>query len=219
MEAGDISVLIPYQSDGGPRDEALRFVRSFYKRMLPEAEICVGELTGETFSRSKAINKAASAATGSRWIIADGDLIYDPELIRGALRQLREDNWIIPFTSITRLTLSNSQSAYRSEAVWPLQIPVETKPDDARYFVGGVSVVTRTAFETIGGYDERFIGWGGEDEALPIRWIRSSENISGSKAICCIFGIRSSVLQAIRITAKTMRCSRNTERRWVIEPK
>ncbi|KHF35503.1 Galactosyltransferase [Paenibacillus sp. P1XP2] len=166
MEAGDISVLIPYQSDGGPRDEALRFVRSFYKRVLPEAEICVGELTGETFSRSKAINKAASAATGSRWIIADGDLIYDPELIRGALRQLREDNWIIPFTSITRLTLSNSQSAYRSEAVWPLQVPVETKPDDARYFVGGVSVVTRTAFETIGGYDERFIGWGGEDEAF-----------------------------------------------------
>jgi len=38
MEAGDISVLIPYQSDGGPRDEALRFVRSFYKRVLPEAE-------------------------------------------------------------------------------------------------------------------------------------------------------------------------------------
>jgi len=166
MEAADVSVLIPYQSDRGPRDAAMRYVKAFYGRMLPEAEICVGELTAETFSRSKAINKAASAATGSKWIIADGDILYDPELMRHALRLLKEDNWVIPFTSITRLTLSNSQAVFQTEAGWPLQVPVETKPDDARYFVGGVSVVTRKAFEKIGGYDERFVGWGGEDEAF-----------------------------------------------------
>lgn len=162
-----ISVLIPYQPDGGPRDEAFRYVKEFYRRLLPGAEVCVGDLMEhERFSRSKAINKAAALANGDRFIIADGDLIYDPEMMKEAVRGLEDHEWIIPFTSITRLTLNNSQSILRAAIGWPLQIELETLPHDARLFVGGLNLVTRNAFEAVGGYDERFVGWGGEDEAF-----------------------------------------------------
>ncbi|ANY71407.1 galactosyltransferase-related protein [Paenibacillus ihbetae] len=163
----DVSVLIPYQPDGGPRDEAFRYVKEFYRLLLPEAEVCVGDLPEhERFSRSKAINKAAASATGNRFIIADGDLIYDPKKIREAVRRLEDHEWIIPFTSITRLTLNNSQSILRTEVCWPPKIELESHPQDARFFVGGLNLVTRKAFEAVGGYDERFVGWGGEDEAF-----------------------------------------------------
>ena len=40
-----VSVLIPYQSDGnGPRDTAFEWVLGFYARMMPEVEVCVGEI-------------------------------------------------------------------------------------------------------------------------------------------------------------------------------
>lgn len=162
----EVSVLIPYQPDGGPRDDAFRYVKQFYQRLLPEAEVCVGELKQELFSRSKAINKAASAATGRLFIIADGDIIYDPELMREAMNQVREDRWVIPFSSITRMTRSNSQTVFEQDAQWPIPVSLETKADQARYFVGGVNVLSRAAFEAVGGYDERFVGWGGEDEAF-----------------------------------------------------
>ncbi|GIP26072.1 hypothetical protein J23TS9_12020 [Paenibacillus sp. J23TS9] len=161
-----VSVLIPYQSDGGPRDEAFRYVKGFYEQQLPEIEICVGELSHEIFCRSKAINKAAAAASGRIFIIADGDIIYDPDLMKDALKQVADNRWIIPFSSITRMTYNNSQAILQRDAHWPLQIPLETMPDNARFFVGGVNVLSRKAFELVGGYDERFIGWGGEDEAF-----------------------------------------------------
>ncbi|MFK4998906.1 galactosyltransferase-related protein [Bacillus sp. N9] len=32
--------------------------------------------------------------------------------------------------------------------------------------MGGINVVPRKHFETVGGFDERFVGWGGEDDAF-----------------------------------------------------
>lgn len=54
-----ISVLIPYKSDNGPRDEIFKWVLQFYKTLLPEVELCIGQSDSELFSRSQAINNAS----------------------------------------------------------------------------------------------------------------------------------------------------------------
>ncbi|OZB98372.1 galactosyltransferase-related protein [Paenibacillus sp. XY044] len=163
----DLSILIPYQPDGGPRDEALSFVLRFYRHILPAADICIGEIgTGEPFSRSRAINRAASRASGSIFIIADGDIIYDPQLVFDSVRLIEQGRWVIPFSRINRLTQQTSRKVIEGEAIWPLAAELDTGEEHAAYFVGGLNMVGREAFERTGGYDERFIGWGGEDEAF-----------------------------------------------------
>lgn len=163
----ELSVLIPYQPDGGPRDEALSFVLRFYKHILPSADICIGEIgADEPFSRSRAINRAASRASGSIFIIADGDIVYDPQLVADSVRWIEQGRWVIPFSRINRLTQRISRLVIEGEAIWPLETEPDTRDEHAAFFVGGLNIVGRGAFERIGGYDERFIGWGGEDEAF-----------------------------------------------------
>lgn len=36
-------------------------------------------------------------------------------------------------------------------------------------FCGGLFVIRRNVFEALGGFDERFVGWGGEDDAMSIK--------------------------------------------------
>lgn len=162
----EVSVLIPYQPDGGPRDEAFRWIRDFYGMMMPEAQLCVGELEGETFSRSRSINLAAAHAERNVYVIADADIIYDPGLIAKSMEWLANGRWVIPFSYMNRLSETYSKRLLERPAEWPIQMEVDTLPSHAAYFVGGLNVLTRDFFEKVGGYDERFIGWGGEDDAF-----------------------------------------------------
>jgi GT2 family glycosyltransferase len=56
--------------------------------------------------------------------------------------------------------------------------PAETPPNrEARQefivFAGGLFVIRREAYLRLGGFDERFRGWGGEDDAMTIKLRRS----------------------------------------------
>ncbi|KOR89613.1 galactosyltransferase-related protein [Paenibacillus solani] len=164
-----ISVLIPYQSDGnGPRDAALEWVLGYYARSMPEAQICIGEISGsgERFSRSKAINLAYRQASKDILVIADSDIVYDPDLLRASAAHVTSGQWVIPFSRILRLAEHTSQLLLRQTSGWPLAVKPEILAEAATGFVGGFNMLDRNAYETVGGYDERFIGWGGEDEAF-----------------------------------------------------
>jgi len=164
-----ISILIPYQSDGnGPRDAAMEWVLGYYAQSMPEAQICIGEITGtkESFSRSKAINLAYRQASRDILVIADSDIVYDPDLLNASVALVTSGQWVIPFSRILRLNEPTSRLLQQHEGRWPLTVKPETLAETATGFVGGFNVLGRNAYETVGGYDERFIGWGGEDEAF-----------------------------------------------------
>ncbi|MEF2965956.1 galactosyltransferase-related protein [Paenibacillus sp. M1] len=163
----DISVLIPYKPDQGPRDKAFGYVKRFYETYMPAAQLCIGEVDGEPFSRSQAINRAAAKAKGSVFVVVDNDIIYDPALLLRSIELLNEHQWVIPFTTIHRLSKGYSERlVLTGSGQWPLPEKPDTKTAGATYFVGGMNVLLRSSFEQVGGYDERFRGWGGEDEAF-----------------------------------------------------
>lgn len=160
----DISILIPYKPDHGHRDVAFQWTRAYYKKMMPEAELCIGNSDTELFSRSQAINNAAKLATRNVFVIADADLIYDPACIFQAMEFLEEHAWVIPFSGIRYLDKNSTLELLQKDPVWPIAVPsiMDIKPE-VRGFVGGVNIVPREKFEMVGGFDERFRGWGGED--------------------------------------------------------
>lgn len=161
----ELSVLMPYKPDNGHRDEVFHWVSVFYRKYLPFAEICIGYSKSTLFSRAQAINDAAQKAQTDLFLIADTDIFYDPGIIIEARAMLRSHAWIIPFNKVLDIQQACTQHLLRNEPEWPLVMPVQ---GNIRAYgsKGGLTLIPREHFEAVNGLDERFIGWGGEDDAF-----------------------------------------------------
>jgi glycosyltransferase involved in cell wall biosynthesis len=162
----NVSVLIPYKPDGGPRDEAFKWVKDFYKIALPGAEICVGTTNDPLFNRSKAINLAAKQAKGDVFIIIDGDIIFDPAIIEDSLRHIDNHSYVFPFKYVKNIAKETTSRLLAANPTWPLNEEILNYDLSTRGRLGKVNIIKRENFEFVGGFDERFQGWGGEDIAF-----------------------------------------------------
>ncbi|HEX3046211.1 MAG TPA: galactosyltransferase-related protein [Bacillota bacterium] len=160
-----ISVLIPFHSDGGGiRDKIFNLVKKRYETLMPDVELVIGEDDGEPFNRARARNKAAAKATGDLFILADADIFFGAKLIDKIKTIVDFYPWIIPYSRgyklnpvYTRFVISTGE----------LQIPKTLRSGDVlencTALGGFMNVMSRQAFQTVGGLDERFMGWGPED--------------------------------------------------------
>lgn len=170
---GGLSVLVPYRSDGGLRDELWEFVQRRLAHVLPGAEVIVSDdrhENAELFNRPQALNAAARLANGDLFLIADADTtVSSPTLLREAIQATREDGrWRLPVT-YQQLTQTASDAFKHAGPSSDLLVDV-----DGRDFEwegeswSGLMVVPAEAYWTAGGSDERYIGWGADDAALGI---------------------------------------------------
>src|SRR3954462_5783937 len=93
-----VSIIIPFQTDNGPRAEAFKWIKQYYELVMPEAELCLGTIDKDEINKSKAVNLAAKKATREIFVIADADVLFDPKLIVEAIDVLNEAAWVVPFT-------------------------------------------------------------------------------------------------------------------------
>ena len=82
--------------------------------------------------------------------------------------------WFVPYRRFYRLTEAASQKLLKSNPCHPYKFPSPPSDKDIQNSEGsqfghwwgaGIQIVPREAFEEVGGWDERFRGWGGEDHA------------------------------------------------------
>jgi hypothetical protein len=163
-----ISVLIPFKSDqGGDRDSNLRYVLNRYHTLLPEVEVVLGCDQNELFNKAKAVNRAAQKATGDIYIIADADVFFGTRLIDKIVAIANRYPWIIPFKRCYRLTQFGSREVTKNGKI---ELPKQLHFVEVQYIMNNIgalmNVVSRLAFEKIGGMDERFFGYGEEDESF-----------------------------------------------------
>ena len=166
-----VSIIIPFQTDNGPRAEAFKWIKQYYERTMPEAELCLGIMDNEKINKSQAVNLAAKKATREIFVIADADIVYDPKLIVKAIEVLNEAAWVVPFTKIYEIEKSGTKRLLQSEPNWPIDVKSkECTKANWLYsgFAGKLIVIPRVNFEAVGGFDERFSGWGGEDDAFSL---------------------------------------------------
>ncbi|MFB4163989.1 galactosyltransferase-related protein [Alteribacillus sp. JSM 102045] len=163
-----ISILIPFETDNGPREKAFKWIIEFYKHNLKNSEICIGTCNSKPFSKALAVNSAANKSTGNIFIILDADIICDPNLLLHSVQLLNKHAWIIPYTRVKNISKQSTQKLLNTSPSWPIQTALETKINrfGGVLPVGGVNVLSRKCFNMVKGFDERFYGWGGEDDAF-----------------------------------------------------
>jgi hypothetical protein len=155
-----VSILIPWRTDHGSRAAAFEYLLPRWE--ATGADVCVGEddPTGP-FNCSRAQNRAFRKAKHDRLLMFGADQIppIRTELL-DAMLSLSAEPWI-PIMAQTGYYSRESTGRILAGAD-PFAEPLEyTLP-----FCTGVIGVTRHAYESAGGMDERFSGWGYEDAAF-----------------------------------------------------
>lgn len=161
-----IAILVPRRAGDPHRDKVWAWVRAWWSEAFPEIPIVEGHHRDGLFNRSAAVNLAARQA--EPWdlaLIVDADVICDPDHVRQAMTlAAQEDRLVVPFTVRHNLNARGSHRIMAGErGPWESFVMAD-------YFDQHSSVlaVPRSAWDTIGGMDESFSGWGMEDTAFAI---------------------------------------------------
>lgn len=113
------------------------------------------------YNRSWAFNVGARLARGSVLVLHDNDMLVPAAYAAEILARVNEGNEVVNLKRfIFFLTERHTQNLFASE--WDLFVqPPEKVMQNAEG--GGSIAITRDAYFAIGGFDEEFVGWGGED--------------------------------------------------------
>lgn len=156
-------VIIGHGGRDQRRRRNLDWVRGRYEAF--GYPVTVGTCRGK-WRKAAAINAAAAACTADVLIIADGDCVVDDVALGQAVLWASRDGYAQPAHIVNRLTPDASDTVLQMpvDASVPIRLPVEGRHQ--LLSGGGVIVVHRDLWRDAGGFDPRFVGWGGEDYAL-----------------------------------------------------
>ena len=158
-------ILIPWRGGDPWREQALDYVRQWYAPLgFP---VVLGDSGDESFNRGASHNAAARSA--GDWDVAlnvGADILAELDVVRLAVARARETGkLVLPHDDYLPLTEAQT-----------LEVLDGTAPGDLRqrrrgvgrqtWALSGALVFTHAAFDTIGGYDPNFVGWGWEDTAF-----------------------------------------------------
>jgi len=199
----DVSALITYRENGSadrrenlfavlrwlarwPEMQAIVVEQDTVSRLegLPFGTACIAYNPGP-FNKGWGLNVAARLARSPILIVTDADVIA-PELA-DAVELCRQGAAAAkPYRDIVDLTPEETKRVRAGESTF-----APARPGDAPrsregkqefiVFAGGSFVIRRELYLRIGGFDERFLGWGGEDDAMSAR-IRRTKIATGEIA-------------------------------------
>ena len=136
---------------------------------------------GGLFNRAWGFNCSISLTERSKFVFADNDMLLNKDDFNKGIELLESYDIVRPYNGF-----SNDLSPYQTiDYVFNKTIGIGT----LRFinnFSGGIVMLTRQGFAKLGGFDERFEGWGGEDDEMHLHIEKLSK--SGTVNVCS-FGI------------------------------
>lgn len=162
----NVVILVPRRGGYADRDRLWAFCRTWWLNDFPDWEVHEGEGPEGPFCRSHAINEAAAKA--GDWdvaVIIDADVLLDPHAVRAAVDlAAATDGMTLAYHRRVLLdgpATDKVLSGYRGN--WD---ELGRQAKDRFDACSSAVVVTRKTWDAVGGFDERFVGWGWEDVAF-----------------------------------------------------
>lgn len=120
------------------------------------------------FNRSWGFNVGLKYANSEIIVFADSDLIMMPNDFIESLKLIDKYDMVSPYSSVVDLEQNESSSSL--EYLSSIRRPGRGEEDNQKINIcGGISIFRKESILNIGGWDQSFIGWGGEDDALAIK--------------------------------------------------
>ena len=173
------AVCIPWRANGKEREYSRRFVHQRYSSM---ARIHYGTANGKLFNRAAARNAAAKSALEMSpslevLFFVDSDTFVSEEQFWASCYLARTYNRaVLAYYKYCHLSQNMSTTAMNKG----LKMVGRTVENH----MSGALAVPVSLWRKIGGYDERFVSWGGEDRAFMIicdvlSGVRHSSRVAG----------------------------------------
>lgn len=156
-----VVTLVPWRPGNKIREQNWVWTRPHLEAL--GYPIFLGDRRGP-WARAAACNEAAKLA--GDWdvaVIADADTIPEADAVQRAVRTASAALGAVrPHDHLWDLNRAQSK-------ILATRGKLKLSPKQRELLGGGLLVVSRAAWEKVGGYDEEFIGWGHEDSDLHTR--------------------------------------------------
>jgi len=169
-----VAVLVPWRLSDPHRERLWTFCKAWWLERHPDWPIFEAPGPVGLFNRAAAVNQAARQA--GDWDVAlvlDTDVIVNPEAVNEAVHRASTTGRLIITHSrrvdLTRNGTEKVLAGYRGP--WTRR-PIMDRAWDVSE--SSCIAVPRTLFDAVGGFDERFAGWGYEDTAFVIACERTA---------------------------------------------
>lgn len=163
MNAPAVRIIVPRRVDCGERDRLWRYCHPRWEGAgwdLVESH----HDTGGPFERARAINDGAVAPWDVA-VVIDSDIVVDSALVREAVAVAHETGQLVlPYERRRLVTPDGTRRILGGQSVGSWDSV--SRADSNRAHCSSVIVVPRRLWDEVGGFDEGFVGWGGEDDAF-----------------------------------------------------
>ncbi len=182
-ECEKIALLVPFRADDPYRAKVWQWLMRYWKYELPEAELIVCTDDSRPFCKTAALNRGFEKAKGDIIVLLDADCYIRGQVIRDCASKIRSSRrrgiplWYGPYRRFYRLSETASKRLIASDPGDPVRFSDPPAHDDVEYsemastghwWGALIQIMPREAFAQVGGMDERFRGWGGEDVSFMI---------------------------------------------------
>jgi hypothetical protein len=168
-----VAVVIPYRGTTPERERAYATVSRALHDMLPDAVFLAVDSGHEPFNRAGTRNlgvRLAADAGCDVVVLCDADTIPEKQPLLAAIEAAKDGRLHTPYHRFLGLSEKGTSDYLAGVPVSACEVEL-----DYAWSVGGVFVSTPGAWEKLGGMDERFTAWGGEDVAL----VRAADTLLG----------------------------------------
>ena len=169
-----VTVVVPWRP-APSRVPAFEFVLDWYRRYLPDFQVRTVDTDDDVFVLAACRNRGIAAVDPDEVVVVcDADTLPEPDALREAVGAARTSGLVhLPYTQYRWL-------GKEGDAQLRAGVPAEECEHDL--VIGacsGVYVTTPRTWESHGGQDERFRGWGFEDAA----WYLAHEALLGAPPV------------------------------------
>ena len=122
----------------------------------------------DLYNRSWAFNVGTKYAKSNVIVFSDSDLLMDPNKFIEGLKSLERYEMVNPYSSV--VDLDPRESSLPLEEITSIERAGRGENDHQKVpLCGGICMFRKDAINKIGGWNEDFIGWGGEDDFQTIK--------------------------------------------------